>query len=214
MDIFALDWIPLLITGIGTLLLIGEVLVNMRGLFGLIGLVFIVVYFSAYLDPGMFIIMFIIYFVGLLLIIIDGKVVNDGTLSTLGVAAMLTAVALAAPNLFAGLYAIIGVLVGGAGSFALLKVFKPRSMWGKLALTDRLTNEAGYNSMNEEYELLVDKAGITLTDLRPVGTVRIDDKDYSAISNAQWIEKDTEIHVTQVDGTRILVEEVITDESN
>lgn len=211
MDIFALDWIPLLITGIGTMLLIGEILVNMRGLFGLIGLVLIVVYFSAYLDPGMFIIMFIIYFVGLLLIIIDGKIVNDGTLATLGAAAMLTAVALTAPNLFAGLYAVIGVLVGGAGSFAFLKVFKQRNLWGKLALTDRLTTEAGYSSMNEEYDALVDQEGVTLSDLRPVGTVRINDSDYSAISNAQWIAKDTEIRVIQVDGTRILVEEISTD---
>src|SRR5690625_4653024 len=122
---------------------------------------------------------------------------------------MLTAGALAAANLFSGLYSVIGVLVGGAGSFALMKVFKRRSMWSKLALTDRLTNEAGYSSMSEEYESLVNKEGITLTDLRPVGTVRIDDQDYSAISNAQWIGKDTDIRIIQVDGTRILVEEII-----
>ena len=208
MDIFSSDWIGLVITGLGTLFLIGEILVNMRGLFGILGIGFMVVYFSAYLDSGTFVIMLIIYFAGLLLIVIDGKLLNDGTLATLGIASMLTSVAIAAPNLYAGLYAIIGVLFGAGGSFFFLKVFKQRNMWGKLALTDRLTKEAGYSSMNKEYESLVGQEGITLNVLRPVGTIRINNKDYSAVSNAQWIEKGTLIKVVQVDGTKILVKKI------
>src|SRR5690625_5200483 len=161
MEIFSLDWIVLFITGLGTLFLIGEVLVNMRGLFGLLGIGFIVIYFTAYLEQGSFMIILIIYLIGLLLIIIDGKLINDGTLGIIGLVLMLVAVALAAPNLYAGLYAIIGVLIGGASSFLFLKVFKRRSMWNKLALTDRLTAEAGYSSMSEEYESLLGKEGVT-----------------------------------------------------
>lgn len=208
MDIFAMSWVALVVTGLGTLFLIGEILVNMRGFFGLLGIGFMVVYFSAYLDPSMFAIMIVIYFVGLLLIIIDGKLINDGTLATLGTAAMVIAVAVAAPDFFTGLYAIIGVLVGGAGSFLFLKVFKKRNLWNKLALTDRLTNEAGYNSMNADYEKLVGLEGVTLNVLRPVGTVRINEQDYSAISDAQWIDKDTSVEVVEVDGTKILVKKV------
>src|SRR5690625_1051356 len=89
MDIFTLNWIGLIITGLGTLFLIGEILVNMRGVFAILGVGFIIVYFSAYLEPGSFILMLIIYFVGLLLIIIDGKVLNDGTLAILGLVGML-----------------------------------------------------------------------------------------------------------------------------
>src|SRR5690625_6617939 len=77
MEIFALSWVAFLLTGFGTLFLIGEVLVNMRGIFGILGIGFIVIYFSAYLEPGTIILMLIIYFVGLLLIIIDGKFVKD-----------------------------------------------------------------------------------------------------------------------------------------
>lgn len=208
MDIYFADWVGLILTGLGTLFLIGEILVNMRGLFGILGIGFIVVYFSAYLEPSSFVIMIIVYFIGLLLIIIDGKLINDGTLATLGIASMLTSVAVAAPNLTAGLYAIIGVLLGAGGSFLFLKVFKRRDLWSKLALTDRLTDEAGYSSMSKEYESLVGKEGITLSVLRPVGTIRINDLDYSAISNSQWIEKDVPIEVVQVDGTRILVKEL------
>lgn len=212
MEIFALSWVAFLLTGFGTLFLIGEVLVNMRGIFGILGIGFIVIYFSAYLEPGTIILMLIIYFVGLLLIIIDGKFVNDGTLATLGLVSMLTAVALAADDFTTGLYAVIGLLLGGAGSFLFLKVFKRRNMWGKLALTDRLTADAGYNSMNKEYQSLIGQEGITLNVLRPVGTIRINNKDYSAVSNAQWIPENTPVRVIQVDGTKILVKEITKDE--
>lgn len=205
---FSLSWLAFIITGLGTLFLIGEILVNMRGFFGLLGIGFMVTYFSAYLAPGSLALMLIIYFVGLLLIIIDGKLINDGTLATLGAAAMLTSVILAAPDVYTGLYGVIGVLVGGAASFLFLKIFKPRNLWNKLALKDRLTKEAGYSSMNSEYEALVGKRGITLNVFRPVGTVRIENKDYSAISDAQWLDKDTPIEVVAVDGTKILVKKI------
>ena len=208
MDIFDLQWIGFVITFLATLFLIGEVLVNMRGFFGLLGIGFITVYFAAYVGSSSFILMLIIYFVGLLLIIIDGKLLNDGTLATIGLASMLTSVALAADNLTSGLYAVLGVLLGTGASFFFLKVFKRREMWTKLALKDQLTKEAGYNSMNMEYEQLVGKEGITLNDLRPVGTVKINKKDYSAVSDGQWIPKNSKVKVTQVDGTKILVENI------
>lgn len=60
--------------------------------------------------------------------------------------------------------------------------------------------------MNQEYEKLLEKPGITLSDMRPVGTIRINNKNYSAISNGEWIPKDSDIKVVHVDGTKILVE--------
>ncbi|ALX48100.1 NfeD family protein [Lentibacillus amyloliquefaciens] len=206
MEIFSLDWIGFILTGLGTLFLIGELLVNMRGLFGIIGMGFIIVFFAAYLETGSFIIMLIIYLAGILLIMIDGKVVNDGTLATIGASCMLLAVALAAPNIFAGLYAVVGVLIGGFSSILFLKVFKRREMWSKITLKDQLTKEKGYNSMNESYEALVGQQGTTLSDLRPVGNIRIDNRNYSAVSNAEWIPKNSSIQVIHVDGTKILVQ--------
>ncbi|ASK63177.1 hypothetical protein CFK37_13965 [Virgibacillus phasianinus] len=208
MDIFSSVWIGFVITFLGTLFILGEVWVNMRGVFGLLGIGFITVYFSVYLATGSFIIMLIIYFVGLLLIILDGKVVNDGTLATLGLGCMLASVAISAPSLEAGLYAVIGVLVGGFSSLLFLKVFKHRDLWTKVTLKDRLTKEAGYNSLNKEYGELLFQKGIALNNLRPVGTIRINNKDYSAVSNGQWIVKDTPVEVVEVDGTKILVEKI------
>ncbi|MFC7060647.1 NfeD family protein [Halobacillus seohaensis] len=208
MDLLSYDWIVLLITLFGTMFLIGELLVNMRGLLGLLGFSFITIYFYSFLTPDMFAIMMFVYLLGLTLIIIDGKIVNDGTLATIGATAMIIAVGFSAPDWVTGLYSVIGVLIGGAASFMFLKVFKRREMWTKIALNDQLSSEMGYNSMKETYSDLVQRNGKALTDMRPVGTIQIDDEEYSAISNGQWIHKGDAVKVTAVDGTRILVKKI------
>ncbi len=204
-----MSWLGFVIVGLGTMFLIGELLVNMRGVFAILGIIFITIYFYAYLnDVSSFIILLAVYFVGLILILIDGKLLNDGTLAVLGLISMVLAVVIAAPDIYTGIYAVIGIIVGIAISFSFLKVFKRREMWGKIALKDRLTKEAGYSSINMEYKQLIHKTGVTITDLRPIGTIRVDGKDYSAISDAQWIKKGSTIKVIEVDGTRILVKEM------
>ncbi|WP_079530291.1 NfeD family protein [Halobacillus hunanensis] len=205
MDLLSYNWIVLLITLFGTMFLIGELLVNMRGLLGLLGLGFITIYFSSYLTFDMFVLMMVVYLFGLVLIIIDGKVVNDGTLATIGVAAMIIAVSLTAPNWIAGMYSVIGVLIGGAASLLFLKVFKRRDMWTKITLVDQLSAEMGYNSMKESYAGLVGLTGKALTDMRPSGTIKIGEEEYSALSNGKWIYKNEQVKVMAVDGTKILV---------
>src|SRR5699024_3833372 len=81
-------------------------------------------------------------------------------------------------------------IVGALLSLAFLKIFKPRKMWGKIALKDRLTTEAGYTTLTEEYKNLISQSGITLTDMKPTGTVKINEKEYSAVSNGNSIKKD------------------------
>ncbi|MFC4388515.1 NfeD family protein [Gracilibacillus marinus] len=201
------EWISFLVVALATLFLIGEILVNAKGIFSVLGLGFIGVYFSSHLDTGMFFIMIALYFVGILLIVIDGKVVNDGTLAVIGTVLMIISVGFATSNWVTGLYAVLGVFIGGFSSLLFLKVFKKRKMWTKITLFDQLTNEAGYSSMNKKYESLIGKDGFAITDMRPIGNVKIDGAEYSAITQGKWVKKDTPIVVLQVDGTRILVQE-------
>ncbi|WLR46251.1 NfeD family protein [Halobacillus litoralis] len=205
---FTYDWIALFITFLGTMFLIGELLVNMRGVFAIIGFGFITVYFSGYLETEMFIVMMLVYFLGIILMIIDGKLLNDGTLATIGAVTMIIAVGFSAPNWVAGLYSVIGVILGGAASLLFLKVFKHRKMWSKMALNDQMSSEMGYNSMNEKYQYLLEQQGEALTDMRPVGTVKIEEEEYSAVSNGQWITRGDHIKVVKVDGTKILVKKL------
>lgn len=209
MDIFLYDWVSFFIVGIATMLLLGELLVNARGLFAIFGMSFITLYFLAYLDPSMFFIMAIIYFVGIILIFIDGQFVNDGALAAIGGFLMIISVGFSSPNWVVGLYAIIGVVIGAVTSVIWLKILPKRRMWSEIALLDQLTDEEGYSSLNNSYKELVGKKGMALTDMRPVGTIKINDSHYSAISDGQWISNGKPVIVQQVDGTKILVKEVV-----
>src|SRR5690625_2498568 len=108
-------------------------------------------------------------------------------------------------------------------------------MWGKIALKDRLTTEAGYSTLTEGYKNLISQSGvtltvmkptgtikingkrykniirqneITLTEMKPTGTVKINEKEYSALSTENLIKKDKKIKVISVDGTKIQVESI------
>lgn len=205
-NIFSFSWISFFIIGLGTMLLVGELLVKAKGIFAVVGFSLVSLYFYAYLEPSMFLIMLAVYFLGIILIFIDGEFINEGTLAVIGTILMIISVGLSSPNWVVGLYAIIGIVIGAVSSFLWLKILPRRNMWTKIALLDRLTNESGYSSMNVDYQQLIGQTGIALSSLRPVGTIEVDQNKYSAISNGYWIDKDSTIVVKQVDGTRILVD--------
>ncbi|WP_327288011.1 NfeD family protein [Salimicrobium salexigens] len=199
------DWIAFFITFFSTMFLLGELLVRMKGVFALLGIGFITVYFSSYLEPDMFFLMGAMYLLGLALLIVDGKFVNDGTLGTIGAVIMVLSVSLSAPSWGAGLYSASGVVLGGLSSLVFLKVFPKRQMWSKVALNDQLSSELGYNSMNETYRALIGENATAVTDMRPTGTIEVKGKEYSATTNGKWLEKGEQLTVEDADGTRILV---------
>jgi membrane-bound ClpP family serine protease len=194
-----------LLTFFGIMFIFAEILVRLKGIAGILGFASILLYFGTHLSDMNLIIVISLFLLAIILIIIDGKFVSDGTLSIIAILLMLIVVGISTENWVTGLYGVMGIILGIPVSFLSLKLFPKRKMWGKIALFDRLTNESGYKTLKDEYKDLLGKKGVTLTPLRPVGTIRIEEKDYSAISNGVWLEKDVEIIVVHVDGTKILV---------
>lgn len=193
---------------LGTLFLIGELLVRAKGLFAILGVAIMAMYFSFHLsgDIGLWVV--ILYMVGLMMIVIDGKVITDGTIALLGVLLMIIGIAVPAPTLVYGVLVSMGFLVGGFSSALFLKVFPSRNLWAKMTLKDRLTGDIGYNSINERYHELVGKQGKTLSSFRPTGTIEVNGEHYSATSGGNWLEPNMKIIVVSVDGTRILIKKL------
>jgi membrane-bound ClpP family serine protease len=208
MDFLLIPSVGFLIIFLATLFLVGEMLVKARGIFGLIGLALVTTYFVFHISGENVLWILLLYTVGLFLVFVDGKVLNDGTVAILGVIMMVIAVAIPAPSIIYGVLSAFGLVVGAVISPLFLKVFPSREMWSKLALKDRLTSEQGYNSVNMSYQLLVGKKGKTITAFRPVGTIEIEGKHYSALSDGEWIEGEVEIVVVKVDGTKIVIKKV------
>ncbi|QDI89806.1 nodulation protein NfeD [Salicibibacter halophilus] len=205
-----MEWLNISVFGflvvfLATMFFLGELLVKARGIFGIIGFSLITLYFAHHIGDTSGLWVVILYAAGLALIVTDGKVLGDGTLSFIGVVLMIVGLTVPAPDLMYAFLVGFAVILGGLASFFFTKVFPNREMWSKMTLTETMSSEEGYNSMNEGYSDLVGKEGTTLTDFRPIGTVEIEGQTYSATTGAAWLEKNTEVKVTSVDGTRIVV---------
>ncbi|PYZ94288.1 hypothetical protein CR194_01760 [Salipaludibacillus keqinensis] len=190
---------------IATLFIFGEVMVRTKGLFGVIGIVIMAIYFSYHLTTGDSFWVVILYLIGLSLIIFDGKVTTDGTIAGIGILFMILGLALPAPGLTYGILVGMAFVIAAPSSYLFTKVFPKRNMWEKMTLKDQLSSEHGYNSMNEDYVDLVGKTGITKTPFRPTGTIEIEGKLYSATSDNQWIKEEEKVKIISVDGTRIVI---------
>jgi len=190
---------------LGALFLFGELFVRAKGIFFIVGIILFTTYFSYFITDTSMLWLAIVFAVGLSLVIIDGAFIGDGTLTVVGLCVMGLSVAVPAPAILYGVVSVFGLIAGFGLALLFLKFMKPRNMWKKIALKDKLTGEEGYNSLNERYLQLVGKEGITRTVFRPIGTVEIDGETYSAITEGEWLEKDVKVHVVKVDGTKIVV---------
>lgn len=202
LDLPAVGFIVILLAA---LLVFGEMIVKAKGIFGIVGVVLFILYFVHHLpnqNPGLMIMLLVF---GLIFIIIDGKLLQNGSVAIIGVILMILACALPTPSAVYGILVSIAFIVGIIGSFFFLKVFPARSYWSKITLVDQLTSEHGYNSMNVSYKELIGKDGVAATPFRPVGTVEVEGKSYSAISNGVWLETGTPVEIISADGTRIVV---------
>ncbi|WNF37753.1 NfeD family protein [Bacillaceae bacterium IKA-2] len=195
---------------LGTVFLFGELLVKAKGLFAIVGIGVMAAYFSFHITPGsgMGLWVALLYIIGISLIVLDGKVFTDGTIALLGIFLMVLGIAIPSPSIIYGFLAAMGLLLGVAAASLFLKVFPSRTLWAKMTLKDKLTGEAGYNSINTSYRDLVGKEGKTTTPFRPIGTIIIDDNYYSATSDNLWLDAGTAVKVISVDGTRIVVNEI------
>lgn len=147
----------------------------------------------------------ILYVIGIALIVLDGKVISDGTIALFGALLMGIGLAVPTPSVTYGVLVVFGYITGLFASGLFLKVFSSRNLWSKMTLKDQLGSEQGYNSMNQTYKELEGKEVKTLTPFRPTGTIIFEGRHYSATSGDQWLEPGEMVKVISVDGTKILV---------
>ncbi len=108
------------------------------------------------------------------------------------------------------LTAILVTAVLGAILIALVIVFMKSMKKGLLfrspiVLKDKIEAEA-LTPSSGSLDQLPGKTGTALTPLRPSGTVEIEGKRYSVVTDATFIDKGASITVVSVDGTKITVQ--------
>ncbi|WP_425457393.1 NfeD family protein [Bacillus marasmi] len=197
--------VPILLT-IGSLGLVLELYSPGFGIPGFMGLSALLLFFYGHLVAGLAGFETIILFVvGIALVILE-LFLPGGIVGAIGTISILGSLFLATDNVVhMGISILIAIGVSILASILMIRVFgKKMSLFKKIILTDSTSTESGYVSNRNRTELLGLK-GMTLTALRPAGTVLLNEERVDVVSEGEFIPKDTQVIVVKVEGPRIVV---------
>jgi membrane-bound serine protease (ClpP class) len=197
--------IPILLS-IGSLGLVLELYSPGFGVPGFMGLSALLLFFYGHLVAGMAGYETIILFVIGILLLVAELFLPGGLIGILGFAAILGSFFLASENVIhMGISILIAIIISIVASIFMIKVLgRKMSIFKKIILNDSTNTEQGYVSNVNRVDLL-DKKGVTLTQLRPAGKIKIEDEIIDAVSEGAFIQKDQEVKVIKVEGSRIVV---------
>ena len=104
---------------------------------------------------------------------------------------------------------VIGIVIIIATIVVLMAIRSAR--FGAISKSPLVQTETAlpedFSSNEKNYSYLIGKIGVTETVCKPIGKVNIEGQTYSAITNGEYINKNKEIYVSEVDGTSIIVKE-------
>ena len=150
----------------------------------------------------------ILFGIGVLLIIAE-FFLPFGISGILGAAAIIFSIILAGGDIMEmSIAVLIALTVALVGMVIIMKFFgKKLKVFNKMILSDATTTEQGYVS-NQNRVDLIGKVAVTMTQLRPAGTIRIENERIDVVSDGSFIEKDKDVIIIKVEGSRIVVREV------
>jgi len=179
------------------------------GLPGITGLFALSLFFFGHTIAGFAgyetIIMFIIGFI----LLIAELFVPGGIVGFIGGALVVMSLLFSGASVVHMAYSIlIAVAIAIIGMVVLMKFFgKNLHLFNKLILRDATTTEEGYVSNINRIELL-GKTGVTLTPLRPAGTIQVDKERIDVVSEGSYIGSNKKVEIIEVEGSRVVVREM------
>ncbi|MRX71312.1 nodulation protein NfeD [Bacillus lacus] len=201
--------VPILLS-IGSIGLVVELYSPGFGVAGFMGAASLFLFFYGHLVAGLAGMESLILFGIGILLIIGEFFIAGGILGAFGFAAVIASLFFASGNiLHMGISLLIAAAVAAAASILLVKVFGKRMKFFKrIVLRDRTDTKSGYISSKTRSELM-GKSGVALTTLRPSGTALIDDERLDVVTEGGYILKGQELKIVKVEGSRIIVREII-----
>lgn len=195
----------LLIT-LGLIGLVVEVLSPGFGIGGTISIVSFALYFGGNIMAGNSSWGAVILFItGLILIIIEIIVPGFGLPGISGILLLGAGVVVAMDSFVVAIYSIaIAVFITIIVTYILVKLGMKNKRFNKIVLKTKLNDESGFLADHSKEEYL-GKTGITITELRPSGFIEIDGKKLDGLSMGEFIDKEVQIEVSKVEGSKIFV---------
>lgn len=160
------------------------------------------VYFGV---PNIDISIFLMFLLGVGLLIVEFYVPDFGVIGVVGFLAMTVAVYFKTGDFTELVYLILGcVTVAAIVIVYFLKSGKELNISPAFILNEAMTTDRGYSS-EKDYSFLLNKDGTVVSDLRPVGRAKIGEDTYEVISTSEMISSGELITVTRVQGAKVYV---------
>lgn len=149
-----------------------------------------------------------LYVAGVVLLMVEAMMPGFGVAGISGVVLVMASIVMISSSFFEAMLLLFGTIVVAVLLIvALYKLGYGKRFVKSMVLNTEQKNEQGYVS-SKGYEKYLGMRGTVVTPLRSAGTVLIDGERIDAVSEAEFIEKDTEVEVTKIEGSRIVVRKI------
>ncbi|MGI6361400.1 MAG: NfeD family protein [Bacillota bacterium] len=210
-NLFSMPWLAAVLLTIGIAGIVIELITTGFGIFGVVGILAMILFFSGsisagYAGPSVV----FLFSAGVILLMIEVFAIPGfGVTGVLGIAMLIASIIYAAPSVT---YGIVFTVVSFAGSGILIyfasKNKRSRRFLKKLVLSQKLDSEEGYDSADQGLRGLIGQEGVTISPLRPAGTGLFADKRIDIVTEGDFIDKDVKVKVIDVEGVRVIVREI------
>ena len=176
------------------------------GVAALVAFVAAVLFFGSQWLTGVAGLLEILLFIGgIILIVVELYVPGFGIFGLAGIAAILISFFLTLGADMTAITTMTISLVIAIAIFLLIVKRLPKSrLWSKVILRDAETTPQGFTSAGD-FSVYLGRVGKTLTQLRPAGTVEIDDVRLDVVSEGRFLPAGILVKVIAVSGGRIVV---------
>lgn len=200
--------IPILLS-IASLGLIVELYTPGFGVAGTMGLVALFLFFYGHVIAGLAGLEAItLLVIGIILLILE-IFVPGGILGVIGASAVVVSLFIAGYDLsHMAISILIAFIVAIVTFFVLYKsAGEERGLFKKIVLRDRMTTDEGYVSA-ESRDNLIGEEGVSVTPLRPAGTMLLNDERIDVVTEGNYIGIHKPIKIVHVEGMRVVVREI------
>ena len=151
---------------------------------------------------------FVLYFGGLVLIIMDILLFMWGMGILCGLVLVLGGLFFTFGGGMEALYILaFAVLAAGVGLYFLMDHLESSRLWQKITLRTELKGNKGFVSSSQNLNGLIRKKGISVSSLRPSGKVNIDGQIVDALSQGTFIDGGRPVIVEKAEASYIIVKE-------
>lgn len=150
----------------------------------------------------------VLFVLGLVLLIIEAMVPGFGLPGIGGIIFVVVGTVLAMGDVRMAIISLsISIIVTALLSIYLVRIGYNSKIFRKIILNNKLEGNKGYLS-NDSMEFLIDKTGVSISELRPAGFIEIDGVKYDVLSEGDFIIKNSAVKVTRVVGSKIFVRRI------